>query len=676
MNKEIIKVPGYVRYLSDWKEFSLPDHPCIINKTLTGCGFTEWCITSNLPIILCSPRRVLLTNKEDQHPEEVYYARNEYENVIGVDIDLTNTKKSTPTETQIEKSKESVKVFEDKVLRAITKFSMNGQPPKLLVTYDSFRLLYEILEKHNFLNYFYIAVDEFQSIFTDSRFKASTEMEFVNYLKKLNKVCFVSATPMMEEYLDLLDDFKDLPYYELNWKTENSMRVDLPNIIPNPYRGSLVSIAVNIIDDYKNDRFEKDTIKDEYGNLVEIESKEVVFFVNSVKNICDIIKKCELTVDNTDVICSDTEENKEKIRKAFGIRNKTQFTRNNLTHIPKYGEPRKMFTLCTKTAYLGADFYSDNARTIILSDANVECLAVDITLDLPQILGRQRNFNNPWKNYAELYFKTGMGIKDITEEEFNELIKKKELSTNDLLNLFEKASDREKQEYIKVLEDSINMNHYRNNYVSIDKHSGSSKIPKKNNLVMVSEKRAFDIQKKDYFNRFSVLSEIEKQFSNNSSDKLIKILETFAISFSKLHRFDEKLRFLCESIKLYPELEGRFLRLISKELKNIYLKLGIKKLNALGYRKSKILNEIGKQFQINSNIDCLKDLIYSEFNEGDRISRALLKEKLVSIYELLGINKKVQASTIEEFFEVERTRITNPITSKKDEGFRLIRKKL
>ena len=42
---------------------------------------------------------------------------------------------------------------------------------------------------------------------------------------------------------------------------------------------------------------------------------------------------------------------------------------------------------------------------LYLSDANIESLAVDISLDLPQIMGRQRLDENPWKNHAEFYFK-------------------------------------------------------------------------------------------------------------------------------------------------------------------------------------------------------------------------------------------------------------------------------
>ena len=64
MNKTIINVPKGIRYISEWKEFELPDHPCIINKQITGCGFTEWAITCPQHTIIVSPRKILLENKD------------------------------------------------------------------------------------------------------------------------------------------------------------------------------------------------------------------------------------------------------------------------------------------------------------------------------------------------------------------------------------------------------------------------------------------------------------------------------------------------------------------------------------------------------------------------------------------------------------------------------------
>ena len=105
--------------------------------------------------------------------------------------------------------------------------------------------------------------------------------------------------------------------------------------------------------------------------------------------------------------------------------------------VPTRNEPRKLVTLCTRTVYLGADFYSDNARSVVFSDANIECMAVDITLDLPQILGRQRLLENPWKNEIEIYVSCIMpgNVEMRSQFEQRRLCKLKE--TEDLIRSFE-----------------------------------------------------------------------------------------------------------------------------------------------------------------------------------------------------------------------------------------------
>ena len=73
-------------------------------------------------------------------------------------------------------------------------------------------------------------VDEFQSIFIDARFKSDAELELLHHLQDLQRVCLVSATPMLDRYLDMLPEFKNLPYYEFDWKTENPGRVVKPKL--------------------------------------------------------------------------------------------------------------------------------------------------------------------------------------------------------------------------------------------------------------------------------------------------------------------------------------------------------------------------------------------------------------------------------------------------------------
>ena len=70
-----IKVPKGVRYINQWEGFRLPDEPSIIDKQITGCGFTEYCLTNSDNVILCSPRKILLENKAEQHKDTVLYAK-------------------------------------------------------------------------------------------------------------------------------------------------------------------------------------------------------------------------------------------------------------------------------------------------------------------------------------------------------------------------------------------------------------------------------------------------------------------------------------------------------------------------------------------------------------------------------------------------------------------------
>ena len=99
MDKKTITVPKGIRYISEWNDLGegkrltdqLPtDTPYIMNKTITGCGYTEYCIRCPEAVILCSPRLILLENKEDQHSGEecVLYLKNEYDNFESYDKDL------------------------------------------------------------------------------------------------------------------------------------------------------------------------------------------------------------------------------------------------------------------------------------------------------------------------------------------------------------------------------------------------------------------------------------------------------------------------------------------------------------------------------------------------------------------------------------------------------------
>ena len=550
MNVIKIDVPAGCRYVSEIEGFKIYDFPHILNKQIPGCGFTEYCIDplkNSENVVLCSPRKILLQNKYDQHKDEVFLVVNDYESDPSTDKDLTKQEKSKYDPYKVvdpEKVKKEKKDKEDffkrltkEITGYITNCRFNNKPVKILVTYDSFRIVKDIIQ-HNFSDLDYrVIIDEFQSIFTDSKFKSDTELQFVKSVQGIQKVCYVSATPMMIKYLEMLEEFKNLPYYELDWEALEPGRVSRPTL----YVKNLVSVYTEvkpIIKSYLEGKFEYRYVKQEDGEVEKIESKEAVFYVNSVNNITSIIKRAGLTPEQVNILVANTPDNTKKIHKRIG-------KGFNIGTVPLRDEPRKMFTFCTRTVYLGADFYSNNARSFVVSDANIDTLAVDISLDLPQILGRQRLIENPWRNEATLFFKPIKGANKKPEEVFNKKIEEKERKSLSLLSSYDQVAAENKGDLSEAYETIATLEHYKKNYVAVNKvfiAGGVKLVPVFNNLVKVSELRAYEMQQTDYANRFTVFSMIKKI---GTADIDNEVVEEFLNRYEGIKSKKDKLKFLC-----------------------------------------------------------------------------------------------------------------------------------
>ena len=659
MNKEKIIVPGNIRYISDWKEFRLLGFPHILDKKIPGCGFTEYCITNNQNTIVCSPRRLLLENKKDQHSKDVYYFRSELDKSLNIDKDLlTNT---VPKDDFIcLERKYALDNMKDSLMNYINARRFYCLPIKLIVTYDSFRLLKEILISEGLFNDFYVIVDEFQSIFTDSRFKSNTELDFINHLKNVQLLCFVSATPMIDEYLEQLDQFKDLPYYELDWETESPGRVLRPDLKVRVIK-SVIEQSVEIIKSYKSGKFESAVDIDINGNINEVVSTEAVIYVNSVKNIISIIKKAGLLPEEVNILCANTPDNQAKLNRIAG---KGKYI---IGKVPLKGEPHKMFTLCTRTVYLGADFYSTCARTFILSDANIETLAVDITLDLPQILGRQRLKENPWKNRAELYFKSITKKNKVTREDFDLYISNKLSRTNNLLSAYSTSATSEvKRDLAEHYQKAAKTFNYKDDYVAVNTHGGKDLYPVKNELVIISEKRAFDIQQIDYADRFTVFNKLIETgiISNN--------LRKFVENFNTLPGFYEKMKAICESD--FSENERMMiLEQVPILYKNLYLQMGSERLKANSYNITFIKKEV-MSYENNSNIDIRSEILKS-FDIGRRYSLAEIKAILGDIYNNVNYIATPKASDLSNYFELKSVKFFDIKLNKSVNGYEILKKR-
>jgi hypothetical protein len=654
MEKFNIIVPRGIRYIGEWSEFNFNKFPgkCIINKQLPGCGFTEYCIRGPENVILCSPRKMLLKNKKDQHEFDVYLVVNEMDKESNIDKDLSKVDKNTNLDAEeldkkfMDNNSEIYKRLYREIEEYCISRSINGLPCKILVTYDSYRIVKDILEKLDRFYTFYTVVDEFQSILHDSRFKSDTELKFLEYLKQSPTAYFVSATPMMDEYLEMLNEFKDLPYYELDWGSADSSRVIKPELDVFVMR-AVGEKASEVIQKYLSGDFESIVVL-RNGIPTRVVSDEAVFYVNSVNHITSIIKKNNLTPEQCNILCSDTSDNLKKIQRRLGKKFK-------IGEVPLKGVKPKMFTFCTRTVYLGADFYSLCARSFIFSDSNIDSLAVDISEDLPQILGRQRLFDNPWKNSATFYYRSTANYREMKAEDFKRIIESKKKDTENLLKAFDSAPNDTKYTLAKNYQYVAKSANYKENYVAVNKiHTPDDNIilkPVPNNLVLVNEIRAFKIQQIDYKDRFTVFSTV---YNTLTPDDIVnQEVSEFLKVYTGLTTIYDKLKLLCE----YGLSEDAIQVVLgqindSDEIKSYYTSLSPDRLRSLSYNSTKIKKELGIA---TFNQELLESSIYLEFKIGDKLALSIIKDRLEYLYNSIGYNKTPKAKDLENYFNVKES---------------------
>ena len=629
MKKISITVPSdmNIKYISEWSEYTLPKSHCIVDKGVTGCGYTEYCLMNNSPVVLCSPRKLLLENKRDQHRDDI--------NILYLENDITDIK--------------SINLLKTKIRNHIFLCDEENLPIKFMVTYDSSHYIIDILKELDLLQEFRFIVDEFQSIFLDSYFKSEVEFDFVEYLQDCPNVLYLSATPMLDKYLERVDAFRDLPYHQLNW--DNTEMVE-NIVIQRKFTTALTTECIKIIDQYQKGKFPSTFTLD--GKIVF--STEAVFYFNSVSDIIRVINKTGLAPDQVNVVCANDSDNQSKLKKIG----------HSVGRIPLRSELNKPFTFCTKSAYIGADFYSDCASTYVFADPNIKSLALDISLDLPQIVGRQRNRNNPFKNNIVIFYRTirkgeiqDRALFDLEQEN-------RKNSTERLLTGFKKLSSEEQKDYLQKLKNDIKTSKYENDFVGISKKTGQ---PIYNSFIDIANERSWDVSQKDYQDKITVTKSL-MCLTNNLSEyqnNLDKEIDDFLTNkFYKTGLFHEKLRMYCEfmdSHKGNKEVsDALYYKIKNPDFRKYY--------NFYGTSGCKAREFIKKNLELGmidvSKEEKLYKAVHTKFKSGERYLKKDIKQTLQSIYRDFGItSSKPKATDLEKYFDLERIRI------KQQEGYLL-----
>ena len=626
MNKKIIKVPKGIKMLSEWTDFlnNIPDGKVILNKKLTGCGATTLFLKVDKPLILCAHRTELLSCKAnaDLHKSEVCLFNSVSEGLLSNISNLNKYLDSCQTS------------------------------PKILVTIDSLHYVIDVLEKRGELKNYCVVSDEMQCIFTDSVFKGDIVFKYLNDLGKIDNIIYLSATPYMETYLDQLDEFKNLPYIELDWESEEPRRVIKPNIKTFNV-SSLVRELNKIIKKYKTlGYFESKSV-----DGVPYKAEQGIFYLNSVEDIIKAIKSNKLSPGECNIICSKTNKKNLDKLKRLGF---------TIGSVQKKGEPHKTFTFVTKCAFEGVDMYHPSGISYIFADPNLHNLSLDISIDIEQIMGRQRLESNVFRYDAIMFFKTTKETNIISQKDFDKNIKGKIDYTKEKINYYNSLDDELKKRELEIINTSHNSIGFKVDYISFYPNPVTNELEAKENiLVKISEYRAWDIRCNNYFNQLRVISGINKI----CGDYQYPVDELFGI-FYITNDFPTRMKAYCDFLELFPkaqdEVEQKSVGIIDSEYHTYYRKLGPKLIKSYSYRK----NELDNFLNTSNNVINIKDKILEVFKPGTTLSKKEIKESLQDIYDNLGIKKTAKATDLEEYFEISPTLL-------KDKGhcFKILKEK-
>ena len=610
MKKEMIKIPANIKYLTErekfieefGKPFELPNG--ILNKEIPGCGATTVALTDEHKTIICSPRNELLKNKHEQYPDTLLV-------IGGVDT------------------------------KEIETYLQTAELPKILVSYDS---VYKLIGCIKYKSDWRVVVDEFQCLLADSSFKSEIELHFLDNSRSFPYVTFLSATPILDKYLEQIDHFKDMNYYQLDWEEKDIVRVYRERT-KNP-----INAALEIVRYYQNSNYPS-----VYVNGERIYSKECVIFLNSVNNIVNIIKQTELKPEEVNIIVGNSEDNDRQIARIG-----EGFKRGR---IPLKGETHKKFTFCTSTAYAGCDFYSTNAATFVISDCNRPNTAVDIATELVQIAGRQRLACNPFRQF--LTFVYNVNAEEVEQETFNEHLCRKVNVTLDEIRDNNNAGEALRAKRIKDFRRIPDNVKYQDSYTMYDEQKGEFVF---NRLAYVNEQYCFDVQKFNYQNGVIVKKLLQDSSFDVSENQTYAVYQEQLKHLIKKEPFVDRMQAYCE----YRAKQGLIVNLAMStleskypELRYYYEALGVDRIKALNYKEKKLLNEI----HIMKTKNKIRHELHGIIHIGDRILTTDIQQTLHDVYDRLGIDKSPKATDLNEFFEIHPVKI--PTANGRKNGFEI-----
>ena len=620
-NKGTIEVTPGVNYINDWRDGNgryvldkiISNGKVIINKVVTGCGFTTYSLCNKMNTILVSPRLKLILNKMEQFnkDEPLCYYFNREKGYDG--------------------KQKTIDELENEFTLYQYECKQNQRPLKILVTYDSFCTLASMLERYgiDISKKFNITVDESHCLIKDIKLKEynnkSVLSTFIDRLFRYKNVLFISATPIID-YMQEIEHFRNdhVSYYELSWS-------NIEQVIQRTFNCNSALNAFNqIYTNYVKHQRVFDVIYFPDGNA--LYSYEGVVFLNSVKEICGILRKYIvkeqlINPDDVTIICAD---NKENLRELHKVHRKLCIANS----IPKADEPHTTWTFVTRTAFEGVDFYSPSASTYVIANYNVSSLSLDIASDIPQIVGRQRRKDNPFRNTLHLFYKDNK--KQLYNNEFVASQNLKMQKSQSYIEIWQSAPTDCKEHALKIIDTYVKHNP-NDQYITT-----TSGMPMINNLLIVSERYCYDVIKNHHQRLIMSSNAYGRAYSMPVQELKDKLSKPQSLADALRVAYDY---FVCADKALANDI---FIMLRNEGYDYIgyyYSNLSPDRIKACSFNSTKLDTKIANNNAYHNIAMHLPK--YFELNEV--YTREEAKGKLQMIYNELGLKLTAKATDLEKY---------------------------
>ena len=434
--------------------------------------------------------------------------------------------------------------------RDLMEYVANSDTKKIICTYDKLPKLCELVNPKRFR----LLVDEYHRLLKDYSYRERAIDGVLDNFRRFKSFCFMSATPIQPLFKpSCLEDADDVI---AEWENKEKLKVKLLQT-NKPY-----TMAANIINKYQTNG---------YVTVNGIKSHEAYFFINSVTDIAAILEHCHLNNDDVRIICANNEENEKKL-KGYKISSSLSDS--------------KRFNFITSKSFEGADYYSDTGLCFVVSSASNKHTLASIDTDIPQIAGRIRTKENPFRNTLIHIFNTNhrkLNL-DISFEEMKSITEQSLSKARETIDYFNDASTNVKghlRDNIKHDLNSLYMSYDREN----DRFELNDRLPK-------LELYNYMVNMEIYKNGLSVAKGYEENGIETTKYEYQRITENLDFS-AKRQTFKEMFIKYADLITNHP-YSPSIITMEKNEplLREAYTKLGADRVRSLRYTKKAIQDAI------------------------------------------------------------------------------------